>query len=174
MLEFQIQGLDELKRQLDTLPAKIEANVMRGALRAGCSVLQKEAQARVPVKSGALRNSIRVSFARRSQRYGWLRAHVRAGNKDAWYAHLIEYGTASYYAGPGGNSVGKPYEIRPKNAKSLFFAGLFSQVVVHPGIRPQPYMRPALDAAAAPALDAFADYVRRRLPRELAKHGSAA
>lgn len=173
MLEFQIQGLDELKRQLDTLPAKIEGNVMRGALRAGVNVLKKEAEAHVPVKTGALRNSLRISFARKSQQYGWLRAHLKAGNKDAWYAHLIEYGTASYYSGTG-STVGGPYDIRASKGKSLFFAGLFAQVITHPGIRPQPFMRPALDKAAAPALDAVAHYIRNRLPRELAKHGSAA
>lgn len=172
MLEFQVHGLAELKKQLDTLPAKIEGNVMRGALRAGANVLKKEAQSRVPVKTGALHKSIRVSFARRSQKYGWLRAHVKAGNKDAWYAHLIEYGTASYYSG-GGRTVGGPYEIRPANAKSLFFAGLFREQITHPGIRPQPFMRPAIDTSAQAALDAFAAYVRRRLPRELAKHGAA-
>ncbi len=173
MLEFQIQGLDELKRQLDTLPAKIEGNVMRGALRAGVNVLKKEAEAHVPVKTGALRKSIRISFARKSQQYGWLRAHLKAGNKDAWYAHLIEYGTASYYSGTG-STVAGPYDIRASKGKSLFFAGLFSQAITHPGIRPQPFMRPALDKAAAPALDAVAHYIRNRLPRELAKHGSAA
>jgi HK97 gp10 family phage protein len=172
MLEIQIDGLAELKRQLDQLPAKIEGNVMRGALRAGVNVLKKEAEAHVPVKTGALRKSMRISFARKSQRYGWLRAHLKAGNKEAWYAHLIEYGTASYYSGTG-KTVGGPYDIRASKGKSLFFAGIFSQVITHPGIRPQPFMRPALDKAAAPALDAVAHYIRNRLPKELAKHGAA-
>ena len=173
MLEIQIDGLAELKRQLDQLPAKIEGNVMRGALRAGARVMENDARARVPVKSGALQKSIRIRFARRSQRYGWLRMHVVAGDKTAWYAHMIEYGTASYYAGTG-QTVGGPYEIRPANAQSLFFAGLFRQQITHPGIRPQPFMRPALDMNATAAIDAMADYIRKRLPKEFAKHGVAA
>lgn len=171
-MEIEVKGLAELKKQLDALPVNIERNVMRGALRAGGNVLKKDAQSRVPTRTGALKNSIKVRFAWRSQRYGWLRVHVTAGSKEAWYGHLIEYGTASYYSGSG-STVGGPYEIRPSGAKSLFFAGLFREQITHPGIRPQPFMRPAFDASAQAAIDAFADYVRKRLPKEIAKHGAA-
>lgn len=165
---LQIQGLAALKKQLDTLPAKIEANVMRGAMRAGLRVIQQGAQAEMPVRTGALAKSLRIRAKRRSVKYGWVRLELVAGNKTAWYSHLVEYGTASYYTGSG-RTVGKPYEIRPAGAKSLFFAGLARDLVVHPGAKPQPFMRPAFDKYAEPAMAAVVQYLQTRIPKELAK-----
>ena len=48
----QIKGLAELQRAMDQLPAKVEANIMRGAMRAGASV-----------GAGAARNAARVRRA---------------------------------------------------------------------------------------------------------------
>ena len=169
----QVTGLKELDALLKTLPAKVEGNVMRGAMRASLKVIGDVAKTNLAsngtIKTGTLQKSIRVGFKRKSEtRYGWMRGMLTAGNEDAWYAHFIEFGTASFYTGKG-KSVGKPYEIRPKNRKSLFFAGLMREVIGHPGIHPQPFMRPAFDQANGKAITTFADYVRARLPKELAK-----
>lgn len=171
MLEINIQGLADLNKQLQELPAKIEANVLRGGLRAGAKVIEAEAKRLVPVgpprvtrtkngdvtlrKGGALRNSIRVSMRSRLKA-GWLNVNIKAGDKDAWYAHLVEFGTARHW-------------IKPKNRKSLFFAGLAKELVDHPGAKPKPFMRPAFDAKHRAALDAMADYIRTRLPKEFKK-----
>lgn len=169
-LEYDVSGLADLYELLQSLPGKVEGNVMRGALRAGQKVLLDSVKARVPVLHGDLLASLRISFKGRSQKHGWVRMHLVVGNKVAWYPHLIEYGTASYYAGTG-QSVGKPYEIRPAGKKSLFFAGITRTQIVHPGIKPQPFMRPGFDAGAAMALVAIKDYIAGRLPRELKKAG---
>ena len=102
---------------------------------------------------------------------GWLRGKVIAGNNKAWYAHLIEFGTGSFYAGKGSKSKRKPYEIKPKSRKSLFFAGLMKETVTHPGIHPSPFMRTAFDSKAAASIKAFADYMTKRIPKELKKAG---
>jgi len=70
----------------------------------------------------------------------------------------VEFGTARHL-------------IKPKSRKSLFLAGLAKEIVKHPGAKPRPYMRPAFDAAHRAALDALADYMRTRLPKELKKAG---
>lgn len=179
MAEVRVEGLAELQKQLQGLPAKIEVNVMRGAVRAGQKVIADKAKSLVPVSSGALRQSIRVSTNRRSQKRGFVRADVVAGNKTAWYAGLIEFGTASHYTGTG-SSVRKPYIIRAKGAdgkdvgtgkkrRALRVGGAFVNQVTHPGIRPQQFMRPAAELLGGPALEAFADYVRKRLPKEIEK-----
>ncbi len=169
MSETYINGLADLHKALQDLPGKIEGNIMRGALRAGQKVFQQAAQQAVPVNHGDLRNSIKIKFKGRSQKYGWVRMHLLAGDKTAWYAHLIEYGTASYYTGKG-RTVGGPYQIKPKKAKGLIFGGSVHAGAIHPGIKPQPFMRPALDRNQAQALEATAEYIRKRLPRELSKH----
>lgn len=168
MSETRIEGLADLHKALQDLPGKIEGNIMRGALRAGQKVFQQAAQQAVPVDQGDLRKSIKIKFKGRSQKYGWVRMHLQAGDKVAWYAHLIEYGTASYYTGSG-KTVGGPYPIKPKKAKGLFFGGQVHAGTIHPGIKPQPFMRPALDGNQAQALEATVEYIKNRLPREIAK-----
>lgn len=179
----RIDGLAELQRNLEELPAKIEQNVMRGALRAGATEIADEARRLVPVNSGQLRESIRVSV--RPMPGGRIIATVKAGGRfkvytagkaikgapyrtsregggidyhAPFYAHFVEFGTARHW-------------IRPKNRKSLFIAGLLREAVDHPGARAKPFMRPAFDGKAQAALEAMAQYIRNRLPREIKKYG---
>lgn len=163
----EIRGLAELHKTLQELPVKIERNILRGGLRAGAKVMEAEAARLCPeglptldsVKRGArrgeLKRSIRISM-RASK--STVRATLKAGNKIAWYAHLVEFGTARHW-------------IKPKNRKSLFVAGLFKEVIDHPGARPKPFMRPAFDGKWRAAIDAMAGYVRDRLPKEFRKLG---
>ncbi len=152
---LHVSGLADLQKVLNTLPAKIEANALRGALRAGAKVIADEARAQAPQVSGTLRDSIRVSM--RSIR-GKVQATVKAGGGKAWYASLVEFGTAQHY-------------IKPRKRKSLFLAGLAREIVDHPGAKAHPYMRPAMDTQAQPALERVAEYLRTRLPKELKKAG---
>lgn len=151
--ELHVSGLSELDKLLKELPAKIEGNIMRGAMRAGAKVFADRAKQMVPVKSGQLRDSIKVST--RSKR-GRVSATVRAGGKKAFYAHMVEFGTARHF-------------IKPRKRKSLFFAGIAREVVDHPGASPKPFMRPALDGGQVEAVNAAADYIRKRLAKEAAK-----
>lgn len=158
---------------LQQLPGKVEGNVMRGALRAGMKEFERIAKSNVAVDHGDLRDSIKVKFLAKSQKFGWVRMRLVAGSKKAWYSHFIEYGTASYYTGKG-KSVGKPYTIKPKKRDgALFFGGTVRAEVTHPGIKPQPFMRPAADAGQGPALDATVKYIRTRLPKEFKKAGKS-
>lgn len=152
MAEFnyrQTRGLAELHKALQQLPVEIERKLLQGALRAGLKEMQAAAKANVPVKSGALRDSIKVRVRNKKDRWR-LKGSVVAGNKTAYYAHMVEFGTAAHL-------------IKPKNRKSLFFAGVMRELVEHPGAAPKPFMRPAFDAAAAAAINAFADKVRTGL-----------
>lgn len=179
-----IHGLAELQQTLDQLPAKIEANVLRGALRAGANVIADEARRQVPVKTGQLRESIRVSvrpfpggklvatvkaggrfkvYASGKAIKGAAYKTARAGGKPDYhapfYAHFVEFGTARHW-------------IKPKSRKSLFIAGLLKELVDHPGARPKPFMRPAFDTKVRAAIEAMADYIRTRLPKEFKKLGT--
>ncbi len=151
--ELHVSGLFELDKLLKELPAKVERNILRGAMRAGAKVFADRARELVPVRSGQLRDSIKVST--RSKR-GRVSATVRAGGKKAFYAHMVEFGTARHF-------------IKPRKRKSLFFAGLAREVVDHPGSAPKPFMRPALDGGQVEAVNAAADYIRNRLAKEAVK-----
>jgi len=153
MNELNVKGLSDLNKLLNEFPAKVEGNIMRGAMRAGAKVFEDRAKQLVPVKSGSLRDSIKVRT--RSKR-GRVSATVSAGDKKAFYAHMVEFGTAQHF-------------IKPKSRKSLFFAGLAMDVVDHPGAKSKPFMRPALDGGQTEAVNAAADYIRKRIDKEAAK-----
>ena len=141
----KINGLKELESYLKVLPAKLQKNVLRGAMRKGMKEIQKEAKARAPVGppsgysakaggyAGALRDSIRIST--RAFRFQ-VRVALKAGgelkgkNVDVFYAHFLEWGTA-------------PHTINSKRGMRIGGKVFFS--VEHPGIKPRPFMRPALD-----------------------------
>jgi HK97 gp10 family phage protein len=169
----EVKGLKDLDLMMKQLSGKIYNRVLKGGMRAGQKVLADAAKANLrqngSIDSGDLEKSIRIRFKRKSERYGWARAYVIAGDKKAFYAHMIEYGTGSYYTGNGTRSGKAPYSIRPKSAGSLFFAGLQREQVTHPGIKPAPFMRPAVDQHTDAALDAFANYLRKRIPKEVLK-----
>ncbi len=170
MAEVKVKGLAELHRFLQQLPAKMEKNVLQGALRAGAKVIADEAKLRVPKKTGRLRDSIRISA--RSQR-GTVTATIRAGGRDsrkrvvksatgrtkvqydqAFYATWVEFGT-------------KAHRIKARG-KGMYFGGSWYKSVKHPGARPQPFMRPALDGKARDATVAAGRYIADRLKT---KHG---
>lgn len=155
MSEQSVTGLAELQQFLDQLPAKLEKNVLRGAMRAGAKVQMERAKQIVPVEAagphaGALRDSLRIKT---SVRNGVVKASVSAGNKKAYWARWVEFGTA-------------PHFIKPKNRKSLFFAGLAREVINHPGAKKHPFMRPALDGTVQAAVQAVGAYIRKRLTKE--------
>ncbi len=150
-----VTGLAALQTALDTLPVKIEKNILRGAMRAGAKVQLAEARRAVPVETsgphpGALRASLRITT---SARNGVVKASVKAGGKKAFWAAFVEFGTAAHL-------------IKPKNGGSLLLGGNNVESVRHPGAKKHPFMRPALDNTFRPAVDAAADYIRRRLTKE--------
>lgn len=100
--------------------------------------VRTEAQTMVPVKTGELRDSIQI-------RYPNIAKAVIGPTKD--YGVYQEFGTASR-----GEFGGSPYEIRPKSpdGRLVFKVNgkwVSAKRVIHPGIPPQPYMRPALQGA---------------------------
>lgn len=202
MESIHVQGLAELQRTLDTLPAKLEANLIRAALRAGAKVIADEAKRRVPVQQGDLRASIRASV-RIKPRLGRVEAIIKAGrgkpagvtymaggklmvrDASAFYAHMVERGTKRHWIKVSPNA--RPTRITRRGVRayslntinkmayrgSLVIGGNFvGESLIHPGARPKPFMAPALQAKARAALDAFADTLRRRIPIELAKRSS--
>lgn len=150
MADENIRGGRELDAFLQTLSVKVEKNILRSALRAGANEFKNEAKANVPVSSGKLRRSLRVSTKSKG---GRVTASLKAGGKMASHAMLVEFGT-------------KPHKIAPKNAEALLVGGQVVGEVDHPGARPHPYLRPALDSKQGQAIAAVAAQVRKRLTAE--------
>lgn len=147
MADTHVKGLAELQKFLDTLPAKVEKNIMRGALRAGMKVVQPVAKENVRKVSGLLAAGLKIGTRSRG---GRVTAMLRATGKHGFVAKWIEYGT-------------KAHNIAAKLGRDLSFGGIFRGVVAHPGAKPKPFMRPALDGQAQGAVIAAAEYVKNRL-----------
>lgn len=154
MANVGIKGGEELAAALRELPVKFEVQVMAAALREGAKEIESRAKANVPVRTGKLRDSIKIR-RRTNKRTGYINLLVTAGDRKkggAYYAHMVEYGT-------------KGHEIRPKGAKSLFIAGLLRELVKHPGAKPSAFMRRAFDEGHAPALIRVTDRVAKGIDR---------
>jgi HK97 gp10 family phage protein len=187
---IHVKGLQDLNTFLQMLPARVEANVLRGALYAGAKVIRDEAKALAPVApptaknrrvyggyAGALRDSIRAG-AMLDKKRGKVYAYVRAGSHgkgrkgkgaDAYYARWVEFGTAAHVikaraGGPSAASLNR----RIKKGSLRIGNAYVGASVMHPGARPRPFLRPALDGRARDAVVAAAVYMRKRLAT---KHG---
>lgn len=137
MIEIELRGFDEMVSALRALPAHVERRAVIDALRAGARVLQRRAKRNVRKHSRQLEQSIVVRTRGRN------RVVVMVKRPGSYYAHLIEFGTA-------------PHTIRVREAKALRIGtGWSTREVEHPGARPYPFMRPALDEGTPEALEAM-------------------
>lgn len=146
-----IHGGRELDALLQTLPGKMQRNVNRAGLRAGAAVLLEEVRQRIPVDSGALRDSARITTRARG---ATVSASVKVGNSVAWYAHLVEFRT-------------RPHVIVPRRQGGVLqFGGVRTRLVDHPGTQAQPFMRPTVDTKMPEAIQAVVAKIRERLTRQ--------
>ena len=79
MTDIKVKGLEELQKFLDQLPAKMEANVLRGSLRSGAKVIANAAKSNVTSVSGELAKSIRVSTVDESEPFHIGNGHPGSG-----------------------------------------------------------------------------------------------
>ncbi|MBX3629314.1 MAG: HK97 gp10 family phage protein [Nitrosomonas sp.] len=179
MTEIKTKGLAELQKIMNQLPAKLEANIMRGALRAGAVVIRDAVKSNINSVSGHLASTMRVS-TRIEKRAGKVVAKVKA---DAYYAGFVEYGTRPHYISVPdseklinsrrsrklGKEVREHMKTFNTRQRSLKIGQQYvGPGVFHPGAKPKPFMRPALDNNSGAAITAAAEYIKKRLAT---KHG---
>lgn len=174
-----VQGGRETQDLLDTLPGKMQKNINRAGLRAGAVVFLAEVKQRIPVASGDLRDSARVTTRARGAEVS---ASVKVGNSVAWYAKQVEYGTRPHYIkvsdqdrGPGRRKgrKGRPgtretlASISTVNRRVLQIGANFvGPSVHHPGARARPFMRPTADNKLPEAIAAITKKIRERLTKQ--------
>lgn len=147
MSDVHVKGLDQLQKFLDTLPARIERNIMRSALRAGANVIKLQAQQNIHSVSGALATSLKVGSRARG---GKVTASV---STKIFYAKFVEYGT-------------RPHTITARDGGALRFGGGYYRSIEHPGAtKSHPFLRPALDAQAQAAVVAVGEQIKKRLTK---------
>lgn len=115
------------------------ANVIRDT----AEQIRAKAQTMAPVKTGALKQSINVKYE------SGMKAII---GPEVPYGVYQEFGTGTRGEFPTGM-----YQIRPKSpdGRLVFKVNgkwIATKVVNHPGIRPHPYMRPAVTATLGPEM----------------------
>ena len=113
-LRVRVDGLEELKRELEALSSDMSRKVLRSATGAAAQVIRKAARDLVPVDSGKLRKAIYIKHMRElsssTQQEYYIsvrngpreRRKIRAGGSgiDAWYWKMVEFGTSKMPAKP--------------------------------------------------------------------------
>ena len=131
MLEMEVLGVQAFVRSVELAPEVINlAN--REAMELSVRLVESEAKARVPRRTGRLFSSI-------DGRVETLPNEIegRVGT-DVEYARAVEFGATAH-------------DIVPSMATVLAFdiggQHVFARKVRHPGTKPRPYMAPALEAS---------------------------
>ena len=176
MTDIRVTGLSELQAFLDQLPAKIEANIMRGALRAGTKVIKNRAMLNIDSKTGDLAKSLRI-YTRIKDGIVKSVLASRGDYKALW----VEFGTRPHLIKVQEEEKNINYRLSAKrghtvresmttvNRRVLQIGNNFvGPVVSHPGAKPKPFLRPALDSEANNAIIAAGEYIKKRLAT---KHG---
>lgn len=174
----QVMGMDELLRNLNTLPEKVQKRVLVGAVRAAAKPIVQEAKSLVPVKYGSLKRSIGVTRFRTHKRtLVWFQVSPRVKKyrlqaqdtsthenvtltmeHSPFYGQFIEFGTYSKL---------DHALLRPSDGERAVKRAAI--VAKGGGIRPHPFMRPAFEREGHKAIIALKDYMAQRLDRELAR-----
>lgn len=163
-----VRGAEDVRAFIAKVPAIMETKILRGAARAAAKVVAEEAKARSI--SDLVAQSIKISTRQVEQ--GRVIAKVQTKGPGAYLAPWLEYGTNPHFITVSdgdrqGLSVRKVNERM--NAGSLVIGGNFvGESVFHPGARPHPFMRPALDTKADEAVRVAQDYIDVRVARGLA------
>lgn len=160
-----VTGKAGVRQYIASIPEAFEKKILPGAARAGGKIIQDEAKSRVT--SDEVRGAI-VQRVRREPGLVSVRITVRPGWTMA-RATWLEYGTAPHFIAVDesqrqGMSVGRINTLQ--QAGSLVIGGKFvGKTIWHPGARPNPFLRPALDAKEAEAVAAAQTYVTTRVAR---------
>lgn len=182
MVDIKIEGMEELSVTLKAIPEEMRRgsdSPIWKALRDAGNVIRDEAKNLAPVKTGRLRDSIKVR--RRPKRI-----NKKRGNDDpavqvvpVKHQHIatwVEFGTGAFFTGgtgglkmaAGGSVLGSQIgrgkgrfslqntPIKPRRKKILFSREdneIYGAGAM--GQAPQPFMRPALERAWRDAIEAF-------------------
>jgi len=115
MLEAKVEGLPDLRKALESIPAKLRVRALRNALAAGGRVVQKEARRETPAlspkdaltaphrKPGTVQKAISVRTSKRDRKAGDVGVFVNVrpakkgqrgakSNTDPFYWQWLEFG----------------------------------------------------------------------------------
>jgi HK97 gp10 family phage protein len=161
MDQGRILGVAGIKREFDALPDLFRKRVLKRSIMEGARVVKDDAAANVRVKTGELRGQIKSRAARGRRDLVVYNVAVRSRS-----AHLIEFGTSPHPIAPR-NAVSRllsAMRSAREGAEAMTIGGRFvGGAVQHPGSRPFPFLRPALERNADRVIAIAAAALRRQI-----------
>ena len=159
-----VRGRDAVKRYIAETRSALETKVLRGAARAAGNVIAEEAKHR----SISTEVDLAIKVATRAEE-GRVVARVQVKGPGAYLAPWLEYGTDPHFISVDdsqreGRSVKKINSLTKKGSL-MIGASFVGATVWHPGARPHPFLRPALDAKEREAIQAAQNYINARVSR---------
>jgi hypothetical protein len=156
----KLVGLVDLQRVLADLPEKLERNVLRGSMKAGADVIADGA--RGACRSAEVRATI-TSSARVKGRI--VTALVQTKGDGAYKAPWLEYGTEAHIIRANDGEGRTARRLNRLNRKGALMIGtaFVGDAVWHPGAKPYPFMRPALDQRQEEAVRTIGEQIAVRL-----------
>lgn len=157
-------GRNEVRQFIAAIPAQME-KILRGAGRTAARVIADEARLR------CISSEVREAIKLQTEVDEGVRviARVVVKGRGAFIAPWLEYGTDPHFISVADDQR-KGLSVRTINervkAGSLVINGKFvGETVFHPGARPNPFLRPALDVKEADARAAAQNYINARVSK---------
>ena len=165
-----IKGGVDLSAFLASLPANLERNVLRGALKAGADVIAEGARenCRSPEVLPTIKTTSRAEP-------GIVTAKVITKGEGAYIAPWLEYGTDPHFISvdpelSGGRTARRLNRLTKGGntdiAVTLVIGGKpVGKTVHHPGAKRYPFMRPALDERESAAIAAIGNHIAGKMTK---------
>lgn len=164
--QFPVSGLKQLDAYLSAFPKNLQKGAIRSGLRQAANQVAEEVKLRAP---GRISNSVKVGSPRQNEDGTFsIRVYIdeRKGS-IGFVGYFQEYGVAPHLIARTGSKEGRVAIRKAKEGRGTVKGGVMkigddfvSGIISHPGHAAHPFMRPALDAKAKQAIEAFADQVQ--------------
>lgn len=164
--QFPVTGGKEIAAYLTAFPKNLQRGAMRSGARAAANQIAPEAKIRA---KGRIANSIKVGSSRVNQD-GSVSIRVYVDERKGsigFVGYFQEYGVRPHLIARTGSKEGRVSIRKANDGTGTIQGGVMkigddfvSGIISHPGHAASPFMRPALDAKAKQAIEAFADQVQ--------------
>lgn len=163
----QVTGIEDLVLKAKALPPRLERKLWRKAFRAGAGVIRDSARSKVRVDTGSLKKLLVVAEGDPRKNGGSIVMSVGVA-KGSFIAIRTPRGT-SYKRLKKGAIKGTPNRITPSRYFHLVENGTLPHALgngkTHPGSRPNPALRPALDEKSGAAFSTIKTIARAEFDR---------
>lgn len=153
MIEIKLHGLAELQAQLNGLGFELGVKTLAAAARKAFKPVLEAAKAKVPVDSGELRDSLKLSVVK-----------LKGGETGIAVGIRIGKGTGARQAAVAAAAFGEGQTRSLPPARRWHFIELGTA-----DLAPHPFLRPALDSSAHAVLGALKEELVKGIQRALKK-----